>query len=167
MFSVYIAAESDLSQALTAHCHRHPDDVLVMGSSVTLDQALLDCARDCPGLLLLDDRLVAVLPDPARRLESAPCPIILMAAEDIAGATQRAVLLGAKDLLTRDNWSQELLASAGRHALPLYPRDRKRGSVITVFSSKGGVGKTMLAVNLAASLASRHHEPVVIVDLDL
>lgn len=41
------------------------------------------------------------------------------------------------------------------------------GKAITVFSPKGGVGKTTLAVNLALALASRGKNRVCLVDLDL
>lgn len=42
-----------------------------------------------------------------------------------------------------------------------------KGFVTTVFSPKGGVGKSVVAVNLAAGLAQRTGEPVAIVDFDL
>jgi pilus assembly protein CpaE len=42
-----------------------------------------------------------------------------------------------------------------------------RGKVITVFSPKGGVGKTTLAVNLAIGLTQRGANKVCVVDLDL
>ena len=45
--------------------------------------------------------------------------------------------------------------------------DSKGGKQITVFSSKGGVGKTTLAVNLALALADGGQKKVVLVDLDL
>lgn len=41
------------------------------------------------------------------------------------------------------------------------------GRIVTVFSMKGGVGKTVLATNLAAALADRFEMSVAIVDLDL
>jgi len=41
------------------------------------------------------------------------------------------------------------------------------GKIITVFTAKGGVGKTMMAVNLAVTLAQRGANQVCIVDLDL
>jgi len=44
---------------------------------------------------------------------------------------------------------------------------RKRGQVVTVFSAKGGCGKTTVATNLAALLATERHESVCLVDLDL
>jgi pilus assembly protein CpaE len=41
------------------------------------------------------------------------------------------------------------------------------GRVITVFSTKGGAGKSVLAANLAVVLAKRSSRPVVLVDADL
>jgi pilus assembly protein CpaE len=41
------------------------------------------------------------------------------------------------------------------------------GRVITVFSTKGGSGKSMIAANLAVVLARRSDRPVVLVDADL
>jgi len=41
------------------------------------------------------------------------------------------------------------------------------GRVIVVFGTKGGVGKTMVATNLAVALAQRRHKPVCLLDLDL
>ena len=41
------------------------------------------------------------------------------------------------------------------------------GKVITVFSTKGGAGKSMLATNLGVLLAQRAEGPVVLVDADL
>jgi pilus assembly protein CpaE len=43
----------------------------------------------------------------------------------------------------------------------------KRGTLITVFSAKGGVGKTTISTNLAAALAENGKRSVCIVDLDL
>src|SRR3954469_5228532 len=42
-----------------------------------------------------------------------------------------------------------------------------RGRQVTVFSPKGGVGKTTLAVNLAVALSERGAKKVALVDLDL
>ena len=41
------------------------------------------------------------------------------------------------------------------------------GRLISVFSTKGGVGKTCVAINVAAAMAKRSTEPVVLVDGDL
>jgi pilus assembly protein CpaE len=44
---------------------------------------------------------------------------------------------------------------------------RARGRIVTVFSAKGGCGKTTLATNMAAVLADRGRREVALVDLDL
>jgi pilus assembly protein CpaE len=41
------------------------------------------------------------------------------------------------------------------------------GTIVTVFSAKGGAGKSVIASNLAVALARRAKGPVVIVDADL
>jgi pilus assembly protein CpaE len=43
----------------------------------------------------------------------------------------------------------------------------ERGRIVTVFSTKGGAGKSFVATNLAALLAKRNAKPVVLVDADL
>lgn len=45
--------------------------------------------------------------------------------------------------------------------------EERRGSVVSIFSTKGGTGKTFLACNLAAALSSRTKERTALLDLDL
>jgi pilus assembly protein CpaE len=54
---------------------------------------------------------------------------------------------------------------AAKHA---EPGDAQQGQVITVFSTKGGAGKSVIAANLAVIMARRSPDrPVVLVDADL
>jgi pilus assembly protein CpaE len=54
-----------------------------------------------------------------------------------------------------------------RNALGENEASRRLGRIVTVFSAKGGCGKTTLATNLAVSLADGGRRKVCIVDLDL
>ena len=64
--------------------------------------------------------------------------------------------------------SDELSSALRDQMAPgLDPGEATRGSVVTVFSAKGGAGKTTLSTNLAAALADRGRRDVVLVDLDL
>ena len=47
------------------------------------------------------------------------------------------------------------------------PSQGPQGRVITVFGTKGGTGKSVVATNLAVALARRTIQPVVLVDADL
>jgi pilus assembly protein CpaE len=62
----------------------------------------------------------------------------------------------------------EPATSTGEARAPaVVPRVHTRGIVTAVISGKGGVGKTVMAINLAAALGETHAERVVVVDLSL
>ena len=61
-------------------------------------------------------------------------------------------------------WSTNLRSASGE--LPSQA-GRRRGMVISVFSSKGGTGKTFIASNMAVALARAKRVETALVDLDL
>ena len=78
--------------------------------------------------------------------------------------TDRAQLPDALDELAL-RLEDELAAPPAKHAAGR--NAHRRAFVTTVFSPKGGVGKSVTAVNLATALARTSGEPVVVLDLDL
>lgn len=109
--------------------------------------------------------------------ESLPqSSIIVYSSINDAKNIRRAMLAGAMDYLVAPI-SKEELARSVHTALARQKRRRERlsgeaegpattGKVITVFGAKGGIGKTTIAINLAASIARNTEESVVLVDLD-
>jgi pilus assembly protein CpaE len=75
--------------------------------------------------------------------------------------TELAVALG--ELAYR--LAQDLAAPPAKHAAGR--SGRRKAFVTSIFSPKGGVGKSVTAVNLAAALARGSGEPVAVLDLDL
>jgi pilus assembly protein CpaE len=70
-----------------------------------------------------------------------------------------------RDALSRAlAWSSNLRSARGGDGAA---QPGPRGSVIAVFSSKGGTGKTFLACNLAVALAARSGLDTALVDFDL
>jgi MinD-like ATPase involved in chromosome partitioning or flagellar assembly len=57
-------------------------------------------------------------------------------------------------------------ASAASEAASVAPADTHRGQIVIVFNPKGGVGKTTIAVNVAALLQVRKNQQVLLVDCD-
>ena len=85
-----------------------------------------------------------------------------------AGARDAVVIGGEASLHQSVDRVGELLAgSLMSRAAPAALRTANRGRLIVVFSTKGGVGKTCVAINVAAAMAKRSPEPVVLVDGDL
>lgn len=69
-----------------------------------------------------------------------------------------------RDALERAlSWSASLRQVSGDRG----PHDAEQGKVVSIFSSKGGAGKTFLASNLAVALAERTRFDVALVDLEL
>ena len=93
---------------------------------------------------------------------------------------QQAIRSGISDVLalpTETAQLQEAVDRAAEHlnivsippALSAVPDTTAddRGRIITVFSTKGGAGKSFVATNLAGLLAKRSSKPVVLLDADL
>ena len=99
--------------------------------------------------------------DRVRALTDAP--LILAAYGEPNGISETALQVGAADVLVLPQ-SEETLLFALRKAAGAAARTS--GKVVTVFSPKGGTGKTVLATNLAAA-ASRSGVGTLLVDCDL
>ncbi|MFQ5880348.1 MAG: response regulator [Dehalococcoidia bacterium] len=102
-------------------------------------------------------------------------PVIVYSSLGDMHSVRRARAAGAWDYLTKP-FDLEQLTSCIERALDGQtgnvgseetspPELRRDGTVVTVFGAKGGVGKTLLAVNLAASMAELGLSPAL-VDLD-
>ena len=103
------------------------------------------------------------------------CPIVAISSLSDRESLRRAMLAGARDYLVKP-----LLAEDLRQALvDLIENERRRfavaeeviegghrGEIITVFGAKGGIGRTMLATNLAVALVKEANQRVALVDLD-
>ena len=106
--------------------------------------------------------------------------IIMVEKELLEETMHNALFAGAKDVLIKPIDPEKLMNAIYRiHQLQERNvvtksetpqkkiRKRELGQVYTVFSTKGGVGKTFVSINLAASLAKNPEKRVVLVDLDL
>ncbi|WP_321433247.1 AAA family ATPase [Trichococcus flocculiformis] len=106
--------------------------------------------------------------------------IIMLESELLEETMHNALFSGAKDVLVkplepekvasaiyRIHQLSERKAALQNNAVNKKVRKRDLGQVYTVFSTKGGVGKTFVSINLAASLAKKQDARVVLLDLDL
>ncbi|MEM9467532.1 MAG: P-loop NTPase [Actinomycetota bacterium] len=108
---------------------------------------------------------------------------ILVAEELTTNLLQQALRAGVKDVLASPADETQIneaitrvvggLASSGPSAgsggssESYFEDDGEVGQVITVFSTKGGAGKSVIATNLGVALAERSDKPVCLIDADL
>jgi pilus assembly protein CpaE len=93
------------------------------------------------------------------------------------GFLTHAMRAGVRDVVDLARGNQELTEAVQRaivwstHIRSAQPQERQiqtqRGTVISVFSSKGGTGKTFLSSNLAAAIADRSRQDTAVLDLDI
>lgn len=133
--------------------HQDAEYAVVLGPNTDLNEAAHLAERirfDHPttGVVLLRHELTAEVFQTAMR---AGIPSVV-AANDVEGMTAAV-----------DRCRQTWEAIRG----PASAAGDRNGEVITVFSPKGGVGKTTVAVNLAVALSGSGAARVCVVDLDL
>jgi pilus assembly protein CpaE len=109
--------------------------------------------------------------------DAAPhTPAVVYSTMSDAAAVRRAMVAGARDYLIQPVKPEELVRSI--HGV-LEQEERKRmrlsgetletaarGTVITVFGAKGGIGKTTISTNLATALVRATGSTVALVDMD-
>lgn len=123
----------------------------------------------------------AGLADISRLTRNRPGTSAVMVVEELSTEIlQQAIRSGISDVIALPADTAQLREAVERAAellnvtafntpLAVVPekRDVERGRIVTVFSTKGGAGKSFVATNLAAILARRNAKPVVLVDADL
>ena len=142
----------DSTDRLLPWLSQHPEEyVVVLGPNVALDDALTVCeglriARPTTGVVFVRDTIDTQTL--ARAMQAGVREVVAVNDLDsIAGAVTRA--------------HQFSIALRGPTA------EEHHGSVISIFSPKGGVGKTTIAVNLALALTDKGNRQVCLVDFDL
>lgn len=156
----------------------HPE-VEAVGQAGTGEEAIAQAKILRPDVVLMDINMPGMDGIEATERLSLEVPessIIIMSVQGEQEYLRRAMMAGAKNYLTKPFTGDELIHAAKdafnrdrkvRDALRGKAGEKKQGKVISIFSGKGGVGKTTLAVNLAVALASRPSTKVVIVDADI
>ena len=163
-------------------------DIEVVGAAASGAQAISLASTSSPDVILMDinmpdmdgitatERLSAEVPDAA---------VVMMSVQGEADYLRRSMLAGAREFLVKPFSSDELTASirqvyareaekaSRRAATPVMATGGnngtdgggdKDGQIVAVFSPKGGVGRTTVAVNMAIAAATELGKSVVLMD---
>jgi pilus assembly protein CpaE len=156
-------------------------DMEVVGTASSGAEAIDQAARILPDVVLMDINMPDMDGITATERLSAQVPgaaVVMMSVQGEADYLRRSMLAGAREFLVKPFSSDELAASirqvnsrerekAGRIAASPVARAQdptSEGRVVAVFSPKGGVGRTTIAVNLAVAAASELGKKVTLVD---
>jgi pilus assembly protein CpaE len=104
--------------------------------------------------------------------EHTRTPIILLASGEASVLLEEALEADVSDVLLLPQMTENVvfaIRKAGRSKLRPAPSatPTRRGRIVTVFSPKGGTGKTVTSTNLAAAFAKFEGKRTLLLDLDL
>jgi pilus assembly protein CpaE len=163
-------------------------DIEVVGAAASGAEALDLAATLNPAVVLMDINMPGMDGIATTEQLSSRFPqisIVMMSVQGEADYLRRSMLAGAREFLVKPFSADELVTSIRQ----VYAREREKlgrmveraavtaaatgddggeareaGRIVTVFSPKGGVGRTTIAVNLGVAAASELGKRVCIVD---
>ena len=160
-------------------------DVDVVGEAANGAEAVSLCANISPDVVLMDINMPVMDGITAAEkisLENPKIAVIVISIQSEQGYLKRAMMAGAREFLVKPFSSDELIDTIRK----VYRLEKKRQEglglqkvalssekilrdkqVIVIQSLKGGVGKSIIAANLAVALQQRNEGSVALVDLDL
>ncbi|HEX9925901.1 MAG TPA: response regulator, partial [Anaerolineae bacterium] len=166
-------------------------DIDVVGAAIDGEEGIQLALELQPDIVLMDINMPGVdgITASERISQQVPfCQIIMMSVQGEADYLRRSMLAGAREFLIKPFSSDELVSSirrvyqlgaSRRQAMPMMVESPSAGSsraepgrltagkIVSVFSAKGGVGCSTIAVNIAISLQQNAASKVAVVDTSL
>ncbi len=176
---IFIA--DDIAATRTSVCKllEFESDMVVVGQAGSGEEAVEKVKILQPDVILMDINMPGMDGITATEQIVAQVPnacILIMSVQGEQEYLRRAMVAGAKNYLVKP-FSQDELVQAikqgfikekmRRNVLRFEPKQEVQGKIISVFSTKGGIGKTTISTNLAVALAEKTSANVGIVDADL
>lgn len=160
------------------------EDIEVLGEAGSGSEAILIAEKLRPDIILMDINMPEMDGIRTTELMALRVPqssVIIMSVQGEQEYLRRAMVAGAREYIVKPFTGNELanvIAKVfemdqrkkevfGGQLKKLEETKPRNGQLISFFSTKGGVGKTTLATNLAVQLASSGKWRVLLVDLNL
>lgn len=152
----------------------------VIGEAENGEEAVFITKEAHPDIVLMDINMPVMDGIKATEEISLSVPestVIIMSVQGEQEYIRKAMAAGARDFLNKPFTGDDLARTILRtydiesrrreHTTTAKVHEKIKSTVVTVFSTKGGVGKTTIASNLAVAIARSTKKKVALIDLDL
>ncbi len=169
---IYVTGSCDGLETLQHALNEHPDLELVGWSEHVAEAAPaltgghLQCVLHATRSSTLPEHELAQI------REHTQSPVVILASGEASALLEQALDSDVADVLLLPQLADNVVfairkaAHVGRR-LQSEGGHGRRGQILTVFSPKGGTGKTVTATNLATSFAKNDKKRALLIDLDL
>ncbi|HEX6699411.1 MAG TPA: AAA family ATPase, partial [Gaiellaceae bacterium] len=169
---VYFTGSCEGLDNLRDALSNHPE-LEVVGASEQVSEAASALAGGHLGAVLHATRSPSLpVNELAAIREQTAAPVIVLASGAHSTLLEEALDADVSDVLLLPQLTENVVfairkASHAGRRLAAQGGHGRRGRIVTVFSPKGGTGKTSIATNLSASLAKHQGKRALLLDLDL
>jgi pilus assembly protein CpaE len=171
---IFVTGSCEGSAKLTEALANHPELELVGVADRVVDAAGALAGGHLQAVLLATSAPSLPKDDLAAIREYTRAPVVVLASGEASALLDEALEADVADVLLLPQMTENVVfavkkaAHAGRRAVPAgFNGGSRRGKIVTVFSPKGGTGKTVMATNLASALAKFEKKRTLLLDLDL
>lgn len=168
---IFITGACDGLDELAAALFEHPE-VEVVGRQEHVANAAAALAGGHLGAILHGTRRSSLPEDELAAIrEHTRTPVVLLASGEASALLEEALDADVADVLLLPQLTENVVFATRKaaHTARRAPTvsSREHGRIITVFSPKGGTGKTVTATNLATALVKHSGKRTLLLDLDL
>ncbi len=155
-------------------------DIEVVGEAENGEEAVFIAKEVQPDIILMDINMPqkdGIEATQEITIEVPATTVVMMSVQKEQEYLKKAMAAGARDYIIKPFTSDNLVKTIHttyetelKRKSKLNVSNRKEeinAKIISIFSTKGGVGKTTLATNLAVTIARRTKKKVALLDLDL
>jgi pilus assembly protein CpaE len=167
---IYVTGDCDGLPDLRDALSNHPEVELVGSAGQVVEAAPTLTGGHLQVVLHATRSTTLPVNEIAALREHTRAPIVLLASNGSPALLEEALEHDVADVLLLPQLTDNVVFAvrkAGHVGKRLTGSNRRHGRLVTVFSPKGGTGKTVTATNLGSSLAKHWGKRALLLDLDL
>jgi pilus assembly protein CpaE len=177
-FKILVVDDNDMTRESIIKIISMVDNFEVVGEAVDGVDAIKKTEKLNPDVVLMDINMPVMDGLEATEEISKNYPhvvVIIMSVQDDSDYLKKAMLSGAKEYIFKPFSTEDFVNTVlktvekdleRKSKISIVNKEKKSGEIISVFSAKGGTGKSVLAFNFALKLSKKEGNRVLLVDGD-
>ena len=142
-------------------------DICLFGDYLKGYEKLKEIGADCIVIMDISSQSDGDIKEIAEKIKLFTPRLVITSSDYSTNTIIKALRVGAKEFLPKPVLREDLLRVLSVLSSINPDDDSSQSKIITIYSNKGGIGKTTIAVNLAAELARVTKVNTALIDLNL